>query len=78
MSLLKLFMISSLGVFVLFNITENFEDWQPMELLKIREAYFDPMMVQFLDHDWHLELLVMQWKGYDTCSNGDAVVGLNM
>jgi hypothetical protein len=40
MSLLTLFMISSLGVFVLF--TENFEDWQPMELLKIRKAYFDP------------------------------------
>ena len=45
MSLLTLFMISSLGVFILFNITENFEDWQPMELLKIHEAYFDPMMV---------------------------------
>jgi hypothetical protein len=32
------------------------------------------MIVQFPDHDGQLQLLVMQWKGYDD----HAVVGLNM
>ena len=49
-----------------------------MELLKIGRAYVDPTRDQFLDHDGQLDLLVIQCKRYDTWSDGDTVVDLNM
>jgi hypothetical protein len=70
-------MILSRGRCILFKITET-QDWQPMELLKICKTYIDPTRVQFLDHDGQLALLVIQYNRYDTWSDGDTVVGLNM